>query len=136
MTLKSVKLSEEAVEAVNDFKQKFKCKNQSEAVVLGLSWGMQFFSSNVQVKDNLFGKVKQHDMILNALLKRQSTMDGAITKLWLQAQVLMKLHPEAKGELEKLIAEVQKAKAELKGIVTTKQELKGVVKSGKSLRDN
>ncbi len=132
MTLKSVKLTEEAIEAVNDFKKQFQLKNQSDAVILGLGWALQFFHSDKQVKDDLITRVKQHDIILNSLIKRQGMMDGAITKLWLQNQVLMELNPEAQEKLKKLIAEVKKAKAELSGVVTTKTELKGEINEKES----
>lgn len=119
--LKTVKLTNKAIEAIKAFQSEFGLKNQSDSVVLGLGWGKQFFSVEKQVRDDLVSQVKQHEMLIGALVKRLTSMDNAVTKLWLQVQVLMKLHPEAQGELEKLIASVQKAKAELHGAVTMQE---------------
>jgi hypothetical protein len=90
VTLKSVKLDEKAIEAVKQFQQEFKLKNQSEAILLGLNWGKQFFSVEVQAKNDLYDKVKQLELLINAVVK--------------QVQGQFKIE-----EVKKLIMEAQKA---------------------------
>jgi len=122
MTLKSLKLTEEAITTINDFKAEFQLKNQSDAVVLAVGWARQFFSSNVQVKDDLFGKVKQHDIVLNGLIRKMQIQDGAIGKLSFRVQALLNLNPEAVEETRKLISQAQKERVELATKTKEKQK--------------